>query len=189
MTAMLSAEQEYNKLTTNLPYKAKIIYKIGLFWTILHYIVMIVTFGANKQFRNYITTIGPWIGSPADWKGQQITNYVDMLAIIKHELRHVRQFNIAGLYISPIVGIIPGFIAYAFLPLPIGFAWFRWLMERDGYSESIRVYKYFYGTEGMNEAIDQATAELTGGAYGWTMPFKKYVKNWFTIKALKTEGL
>ena len=46
----------------------RIVLKTGWFWNLLHWLVCIVTFGANRTFRDeYVTTIGPWIGVPKDW--------------------------------------------------------------------------------------------------------------------------
>lgn len=172
------AKQKYEELLNNMPYGAKLIYKEGLFWNILHWIVFVITFGSNKTFKDgYCQTFGKWICVPTSWKSLN-PYYVGRLATLKHELIHVKQYKTYGLG-SATLGMIPVGILYLLIPIPIGFAWFRWLFEREAYVESIKTYKEFEGNDMVSRYIERCVTNLTTGQYAWTMPFPNYVRNYF----------
>lgn len=153
--------------------------KTGWFWNAMHYAVMLITFGGNRRFREYYTTIGPVIGVPLGWEKR---GYADRYATLKHEYRHVRQFRKGGLG-SAWLGILTTGTAYLLLPLPVGFAWCRWRMERAAYAEGIRAYLSLKPSASERDRrIASATDQLTGGAYAWTAalwPGRKRVEAWF----------
>lgn len=178
---MITMDPEIQTLLSNN--KAKLVLKQGWFWETLHYLVLVFTFGANRNFRSgFITTLGPVIGVPKEWDGSHISATNRKSATIRHELVHVGQFRKAGLG-SAYLGIAPMFLLYVLLPLPIGFAWFRWLFERRAYMENLLWGAKFGSDEYTEEQLEWIFSTLCGGNYGWTLaPFafvKKYVKSWF----------
>lgn len=171
----MTAEEEYERLIAALPYGAKVVAKKGWFWTTLHYVVLVVTLGGNREFlKRYATTIGPIIAVPEGWEKRPA---LSRLSLVVHELHHVRQAKMAGLWISPWLGMVPMGIAYLLLPLPIGLAWCRYVIERSAYLVGIRV-KVKYGMD-YAPLIEHAVGQLTTGAYGWTWPFPSCVRAWF----------
>lgn len=152
--------------------------KKGRFWRTLHYIVWFLTLGRNRHFMDrYLTTIGPVIAFPEEWLfyGDRIYK----LSVLRHELKHVQQFKKLGLG-NPWLGILPMGVAYLLLPLPIGFAWCRWLFEREAYLEGMKVEQEF----GDHPHVEVAVNELTSGSYAWTLLpcFRGYARRWFKRK-------
>jgi hypothetical protein len=149
--------------------------KKGWFWVTLHYIVMVVTFGGNRNFRKgYYTTIGPIVGVPEDWEKRSAGS---RQAVLEHELIHIKQCKKFGLG-NAWVGLPLYTILYLLLPLPIGFAYFRWRFEREAYTHGINV-KLGWEPHRRAELIDRAVDQLSSGKYGWTWPFKKSVRRYF----------
>lgn len=169
----------------------KVVEKTGWFWTVLHYVVMVITFGSNRDFkRGYYTTLGGIVGYPEGWEKRSIASRV---AVLEHELIHIRQCNKMGLgtlFRDPREGtrarnmfhVWLGFplygLCYLLLPLPIGLAWFRWRFEREAYAHGINVRTEFEPHR-RDDLIDSAVKQLTTGAYGWTWPFPKSVRRYF----------
>lgn len=158
----------------------RIVKKEGWFWTALHYIVMIVTFGGNRRFlRDYYTTIGPWIGVPRDWNQQNIESRI---AILEHELEHIKQCKRCG-FGNAIVGLPLYTLLYLLLPLPFGLAYFRWRFERTAYVKGIEARLKLTEPDlyvpTRLRLIDNAVDQLTSGKYGWTWPFPKSVREYF----------
>ncbi len=154
---------------------AKIVDKKGWFWKTIHVLVVIFTFGTNRNFlRGYYTTIGPWIGVPEGWEKRSLAGRI---AVLEHELIHVKQCAKFGLG-SAIVGLPLYTLFYLLLPLPIGLAYFRWRFEREAYAHGINV-RIKIEPHRRQDKIDSAVKQLTTGLYGWTWPFKKYVRAWF----------
>jgi len=113
----------------------------------------------NKHFMtHYWTTIGRTIYPPTTvidpWK------YHDT---IYHELEHVDQWA---------KWTVLFWLSYLLLPLPIGFAWFRWKWERDGYLHNIRA----------GDEIEPIIQVLGSAGYGWCWP-KKWMREWFEENA------
>lgn len=158
----------------------RIVVKEGWFWTTLHYLVLILTFGGNRNFRNgYYTTIGPVIGVPPGWETREAIGRYKTLC---HERHHVGQFRKGGLG-SAWLGILPVGILYLLLPLPIGFAYCRWLFERTAYAEGIRAELSLRPNAARRtQMIGNAVRQLVGPNYGWTAklwPGKKRVTAYF----------
>lgn len=161
------------------PEGAKVIEKEGWFWNLLHYLVMIFTFGGNKVFKeSYITTIGPWIAVPAGWLAEP--QPATKLSVLLHEIEHVKQFKTFG-FGNAIIGIPLTAILYLLIPLPFGFAYCRWRMERVAYLKGIQVAKaYGASQETIEYLVSRAVEQLTGPLYGWTWVVKASVLKWFT---------
>lgn len=159
----------------------KIVVKRGWFWVALHYIVMVVTFGSNRNFlKGYYTTIGPIVGVPEDWEKRSAGS---RQAVLEHELIHIKQCKKFGLG-NAWVGLPLYTILYLLLPLPMGFAYFRWRFEREAYTHGINVKLEAVQDPGWRPAlratlINRATLQLTSGKYGWTWPFPKAVLRYF----------
>jgi len=67
----------------------KTVEKKGWFWNILHFIVMVVTFGTNRRFKqDYITTLGPWIGVNERYSTMEPLHKAELL---RHEFQHTLQ--------------------------------------------------------------------------------------------------
>ena len=85
--------------------------------------------------------------------------------ILEHELVHVEQWKKWGIIL---------WITYLFLPVPFGFAWFRWRWEREAYLVQIR------SSSNCEKKINQIVNSLWYG-YGWTWP-KSWMRQWFLNK-------
>jgi hypothetical protein len=155
----------------------RVVEKAGWFWNTLHWCVIIFTFGANRRFRDgFVTTLGATIAVPPGRKWTE-----DLRTTIEHEMVHVGQFRKMGLG-SAYLGILPGFFWYILFPLPIGFCWGRWQMERWAYLVNIRACK----TKTHREyAIAHVVRNMTTSAYGWPLPpfkwAKRYIENWLRL--------
>jgi hypothetical protein len=153
----------------------RVVEKKGIFWTILHYIVMVVTFGSNRNFlKGYYTTIGGIVGYPEGWEKRSLESRI---AVLEHELVHIRQCAKLG-FGNVWVGFPIYMILYLFLPLPIGLAYFRYRYEREAYAHGINV-RTEMNPEHYDRLIDGAVKQLTSGAYGWTWVFSKRVRAYF----------
>jgi hypothetical protein len=153
----------------------KIVIKEGWFWKTLHYIVMIVTFGGNRNFlEGYYTTIGPWVGVPKDWESR---GHLGRAAVLEHESIHIKQckkFGLGNVYLGlPLYTIL-----YLLLPLPFGFAYFRWRFEREAYTHGIN-FRIRHRPDERTRLIENAVIELSSGRYGWTHPFPKRARAYF----------
>lgn len=159
----------------------KVVEKKGWFWTVLNWIVVVVSFGKNRRFLlNYYTTIGPVVGIP---RGLTPANASESVLI--HEWHHVKQCRMFG-FGSAWLGLPMFGLMYIFLPLPIGLAWWRYYFEREAYA--IGINHRLETTKGLlpsgksklrEDLIAHAVAQLTGADYAWTWPFKKSVRKWF----------
>lgn len=184
------------ELAAEFPF-ARVSPKRGWFWTALHYLVLVVTFGANRSFRSrYWTTIAHCIGYP---DGYTLGDYD--VSILRHERIHLRQTERTGWVflvlltlglaligrrwgwtraVAFFVGVLPYSLAYLLLPLPAGLAGCRYLIEREAYLESVRCAIERGGQDAAPAAIEHAVSQLSSGAYAWTWPFPSSVRRWFT---------
>jgi hypothetical protein len=145
----------------------KIVYKEGWFWKALAWLVLIVTFGQNKFFDQYITTVYKTIGVPRAWDSWPA---ISKLEILTHELCHVQQLK----KWTP-----PGFfLCYLLFPLPFGLAWCRYRIEREAYVAGFAVLLR-YKVVSRAVLIEHVVEEMSGAGYGWAWPFSKSVRKWF----------
>lgn len=161
----------------------RIVRKRGWFWVALHYIVLAVTFGGQRNFlKGYYTTIGPWIGVPEGWEAR---SPVSRYAVLRHERIHVQQARKFG-FGNAIAGLPLFGLLYLLVPLPLGLAWCRWRFERVAYVEGIRAKLEFVPSHSYSATrgrlILAAVSQLTTGRYGWTATFwpgARRVGDWF----------
>ena len=78
---------------------------------------------------------------------------------------------------AAVAGIPINGILYLFLPLPMGFAYFRWVAERYAYRTGFRVLLAHGWTH--RRLIEKAVKQLSTARYGWTWP-APWVRAWFT---------
>lgn len=95
------------------------------------------------------------------------------MSTLRHEKKHLIWFNDYGLILVSIL--------YLFCFFPIGLAYFRARMERDGYAESLKARVEYFGTsdrvkEKGREMYERA---FTGWMYLKMWPFKKTIRKWF----------
>ena len=153
----------------------KIVDKRGWFWKALHYIVLVVTFGGQRDFlKGYYTTIAHWIGVPEGWDERSAAS---RFAVLKHEYIHICQARKLG-FGNAVVGLPLYGLLYLLVPLPLGLAYFRWRYEREAYVIGIRARLELQPHLRMR-LIDSAIKQLTTGRYGWTWPFKRTVRRYF----------
>jgi len=144
-----------------------------VFWKIINYLLLVLSFGKLHGFlTNYTTTLGRSIYFPAGWDISKATLYD--IVILEHEAMHVRQYIKWSLGLPGLGLLIYGFL-YLCVPLPIGFAWFRYKFERSAYLTSYHTLKRL----NINTSTDRYVDLLTGPQYLWTWLFKKQVKKWF----------
>lgn len=156
------------------------------YWRFLHWVVLIVSFGGNREFNDrYTTTIGMLIGwSDKKWKVIQLLltenmpqakrTYLEdrVWSTIQHEREHLRQFR---RYSVPVM-----FLLYVFVFLPIGLAYFRARFERVGFAMTLRCWFVLDRKWAENpEARKWWISRFTGGAYAWAWPFKTRIGKWF----------
>ena len=106
------------------------------------------------SLRSYWLTIGNTIYYP-----DSVENPTDEHALIRHELVHVQQYEKYGTLLF--------IFLYLFVPLPIGFAYFRWYFEREAYLVNIKA---------GDLTIPQVVRMLDGYWKPWP---KKWMTTWF----------
>lgn len=152
--------------------------KTGAFWSFLHKLLVILSFGTNQRFlTSMITTIGPVIAVPEKWKTGRLSK--TRKAIIRHEQVHVNQYERMGMG-NAWAGVIPFVVAYLLLPVPVGFAWMRWKLEREAYLEGMKTEIAL----GLQPRLDKAVDAMTTGSYVWTLLplFRGYVRGWYEAR-------
>ena len=90
------------------------------------------------------------------------------VALIRHELVHVRQQNMFTL---------PLFLFLYILILPIGVSIFRWLFELEAYLETARAWHEQGYPEKVESTANHFAKSLAGKEYGWGFPVK-----WISVK-------
>lgn len=89
-----------------------------------------------------------------------------------HERRHLRRFKRLGLLL---VGLL-----YALVFFPVGLAWGRAWLEREGYLETLRCWYALDPARARTSAArDWWVQRFTGPSYGWMWPFKGQVRRWY----------
>ncbi len=142
-------------------------------WLAIHWFFMLVTFGKQNKFYNgFITTIGRTVYFPEGWTINNARIF-DCITL-RHEAYHIK-VNIKWGFGNATLGTILAGIAYLFLPLPIGFAWFRYKMEREAY----RISYYTAIKLGLQPNTESYVELLTGPKYLWAWYSKRQVRAWF----------
>jgi hypothetical protein len=108
------------------------------------------------RFQCYWTTIGNTIYYPDYIKDPFDPIHEDTRA---HEQVHIKQ--------QSKMPLVLWLALYCLFPLPVGFAWFRWKMEREAYLVNI-----------INHRYDVNSVVNTLWSYGWIWP-KRMMRTWF----------
>ena len=152
----------------------KIVSKDHWFWRGMGRVLM------NPRFCTHMaTTIGPVVAVPDAWIGRL---FVDHRIMLKHEAVHIEQYRRLGLG-NEWLGILPMMVVYLLSPLPVGFSWGRWLLEREAYVVTLQELKKTHGPIALAHRRWMIVNSLTSGAYGWTLPpwkwVRRYMEGWF----------
>jgi len=126
-------------------------------------LLKVVSFGRISQYLTHFhTTIGQRIYVCPDWYTMSDD---DKYILLRHEIVHVRQFKKLT---------VPGMIfVYIVAPLPIGLSWFRAMLEREGYRETIRATAEVYGPQAVTPRMLASIVDhFVGPDYGWMWPFR-----------------
>lgn len=157
----------------------------SVFFKTLWYLISIFTFGIYSKhttldafLHNYATTIGPLQG------------YSSRLAAINtatlvHECEHTNQSEFLGWFVPIIgwffgrtvrawVGILPMFLLYVILPIPVGICYGRFLME---YLAEKKKLQWMKDQNIFSETYTRAVgmhfcSVLCGPTYFWPWPYK-----------------
>lgn len=142
-------------------------------WSALWWLGVVLTLGlfavgiSRKRFlTEFATTIGPVQGYPKEWPS------LDQVVVI-HECEHVRQMQLCG-FGNAWVGLLLYTLLYILLPVPLGFAWFRYYFERRA-DEVAWKWAFEMGTMNLSEILAQSARRakmVSGGSYFWSVPFK-----------------
>ena len=122
----------------------------------------------NSFMRSYLTIIGFTVWLPTNFDLLSETN---KCIALRHERVHMRQMRKLG-------SVWLFWLLYLFLPLPFGLAWFRANFEKEAYQETLRSYRYYYGTiPGYLRPFFRK--QFLGWFYGWMWPFPSVVDRWY----------
>lgn len=115
------------------------------------------------------TTVGEIIYVPATWDTlSPATKYIRL----QHEMVHLAQYKQYGTV---------GFLArYALLPLPIGFAWYRYSFEREAFYAEMKALLDVYGPATLRAKRNFFVEQFTGKNYywSWLIPGSSSVEKW-----------
>jgi len=142
-------------------------------WKFIHYFLLVITFGKMSNFySDFTTTFGKGIYFPDGWTPENAgpRGYI----VLRHEGKHVRDYIKYGLGSSKLGIVVMGFL-YLFIPIFIGFSWFRLKFEREAYLEGILAWSEL----GVERDIEPYVGLLTGPEYFWAWHSKKQVRDWF----------
>lgn len=131
----------------------------------------VVTLGAQRGYlTHYQTTLGARVYVTPDWDEHPAA---DRYVTMRHEREHLRQFR---RYTWPLMAL-----AYVLLPLPVGFAWCRAALEKQGYAETIRAAAEVHGLAYVEDPSFRAyvVEQFVSGAYGWMWPFRNQIEGWY----------
>lgn len=125
----------------------------------------------NKSFMgSFITTIGDNMWVPDAW--DNYTDY-DRAEIVRHERVHLRQQRRYGMLLYAAL--------YLLVPLPILYAWGRYMLEREAYEETLQAQAEYYGVEYIKDPSnrDFILSVFTDNSYGWMWSNRKDVERWY----------
>lgn len=125
--------------------------------------------GQDRYLTDYVTTLGHVIYVPEGWESREAGA---KLAVLRHELVHVAQFERYGT-----IGMS---ILYGLLPFPIGLAYGRARLELEAYVETIRATAEIDGIEAAtSDALREFVVErFVGPDYLFMWPFRAAVDRW-----------
>jgi hypothetical protein len=106
----------------------RLVVKSGRFWRFLSWCLFLLSFGRFRRedfLACFATTLGSIQAYPESWSTDAVRR------VMIHESRHSRQARLCGLGIHPMAGLPIMALLYALLPLPAGFAFFRFWFELD----------------------------------------------------------
>ena len=156
------------------------------YWRALGWIVLLVTFGGNKEFvKSYTTTFRRTIGWSSTYEERiekRTPDWEDRVwSCLMHEREHLRQFERWGMLLMT--------LSYVFVFFPVGLAWCRAYFERAGYYQTMRCWYLLDPSWARSQAAkDWWVSQFTTGAYGWMWPFKKAVSAWYTTELSRIEA-
>ena len=157
--------------------KAKVNSKLML---LINRFLLILTFGGMKTFMTtYTTTMGNTVYVPSQWA---LWTEQSKVRILRHERIHMRQ---AKKYTRLLFSFL-----YLFVPLPIGYAYFRAKFEMEAYEETIRAAFEQGGVKAVEDSEFRAHIinQFTGPAYLWMMPDRVKMFSWYTKTVAKLES-
>lgn len=130
------------------------------------WVLWLISFGKLNDYHNFATTIGRTIALPENF---DLYPEAEKVALVEHELTHVRQYATWGLLFM---------LSYVLFPLPVGLAYFRWVWEREAYLRQLQVLMR-YGNKSILSRVDYIVENLSGPAYIWAWPFRASMRTWF----------
>lgn len=120
-------------------------------------------------------TIGAWFFVSSAWKSYSSYR---RYAILRHEAVHMQQQQRLGLG-NVWLGVLPFLLAYLLLPLPVGFAWFRYRWEREAFLVEMQVDTQELGADGLLARREHYVRQFAGkGAYFWCWVIPGSVERW-----------
>jgi hypothetical protein len=141
--------------------------KDSWFWRACAWLVAIFTFGGISRQRflsDFGTTLGPVQAYPSSWSSLSTE-------LLIHEARHTAQARWFGLGISPWLGLPLMAVAYLLLPLPLGLAYFRYMLELDADRATWRqMLRDGMSTQTVLKRAAKFGKLVGGGSYGWAWP-------------------
>lgn len=169
-------------------------------WTIIHYLVQIVTFGKGfHMVDGPYTTFGPLIFLPGHGEAFRDMDSKYRYSLLKHEIAHVDHMFLfdpdaqdKGTGPRPLWFniLIWGWalvfaVAYLIFPLPYGFAWFRAWAEYHGYKRNLHTYA-------QNRIAWSAVHELNSKDFLINKKETKSVEDWdegrFQLRLMVIDG-
>lgn len=119
----------------------------------------------KRFYTNYSTTIGYTIYT-SDTFEQKLP--IEQVLTLRHERKHIYQ--------SERTFFLMFAFLYLFMPLPLGFAYFRAKYEFEAYEVQLR-HKLRLG-HSKDELKAWLYPKFTGPDYGWMMPFTFILDKW-----------
>jgi hypothetical protein len=151
--------------------KFQIRYRRGWGWKLLHWLMVIATFGRmDRLLTHFVQCIGSKVYVPFSWR--EWPEEVRIRALT-HERKHMRQMRRYGLGWMPLGVVVVGLLYFA-VPLPVGLAWFRYRWEREAYWAGAQTM----AEEHREEYLMAKAASIAGPAYLYCWPIRS-IKAWF----------
>ena len=139
--------------------------KDNWFCRALSWIVFIITFG-KKDRKSWMENVAFAAANhhfyPAKWSTKTIEDK------IPHEAFHTKDMNACGLFIHPMVGLLPFLILYYLVPIPIGFAYARLVFELRAKEAEWMENKP--KLQAMQTDADKFVESISGATYLWAVP-------------------